>query len=158
MFSMMLLQLSVISNHLCQPNEVIQNVPQDWAKYGDILSDTSVICGTVCLQLSHFTFADQKTHLYFILASAPARDYTTCIINPLIPGNARVDNQHCGNYCPGTRPTNDISIEFEIRPKFAVLWFKIYWTDHNKILHTSRQYNCHEVCKISLWSIKRILN
>ena len=24
----------------------------------------------------------------------------------------------------GARPTNDISFEFEIRPKFAVLWFK----------------------------------
>ena len=23
----------------------------------------------------------------------------------------------------GARPTNDISIEFEIQPKFAVLWF-----------------------------------
>ena len=32
---------------------------------------------------------------------------------------------------PGPRPTNDISIEFEIRPKYAVLWFKIYSTDHN---------------------------
>ena len=37
---------------------------------------------------------------------------------------------------PGARPTNDISIEFEIRPKFAVLWFKMYSTDHNDILHT----------------------
>ena len=40
---------------------------------------------------------------------------------------------------PGAHPTNGISIEFEIRPKFAVLWFKIYLTDHNKILHISRQ-------------------
>ena len=39
---------------------------------------------------------------------------------------------------PGARPTNDISIEFEIRPKFAVLWFKMYSTDHYEILHTSR--------------------
>ena len=54
---------------------------------------------------------------------------------------------------PGTRPTNDISIEFVIRPKIAVLWFKIYSTDHNKILHMSRQCNCRDVCKISLnWS------
>ena len=51
---------------------------------------------------------------------------------------------------PGARPTNDISIEFEIRPKFAVLWFKMYSTDHNEILHTSRQCNCRDVCKISL--------
>ena len=29
------------------------------------------------------------------------------------------------------RPANDISIEFEILPKFAVPWLKIYSTDHN---------------------------
>ena len=28
-------------------------------------------------------------------------------------------------YEPGAGPTNDISIEFEIRTKFAVLWYKI---------------------------------
>ena len=32
---------------------------------------------------------------------------------------------------PGTRPTNSISIEFEIRSKFAVLLFKMCSTDHN---------------------------
>ena len=32
-----------------------------------------------------------------------------------------------------------ISIEFEIQPKFAVLWFKIYSTNHNEILHMSQQ-------------------
>ena len=55
-------------------------------------------------------------------------------------------------------PTNDISIEFEIRPKFAVLWFKMYSTDHNKNLYTSRQCNCRDVCKISLRSVKHNLN
>ena len=59
---------------------------------------------------------------------------------------------------PGARPTNDISIEFEIRPKFAVLWFKMYSIDHNDILHTLRQCHCRDVCKISLWSVKHILN
>ena len=59
---------------------------------------------------------------------------------------------------PGARPTNDISIEFEIRPKFAGLWFKMHSTDHNEILHTSRQCNCRDVCKISLWSVTYILN
>ena len=59
---------------------------------------------------------------------------------------------------PGARPTYNISIDFEIRPKFAVYWFKIYYTNHNKILHTSRQCNCRDVCKISLWSIMYILN
>ena len=37
----------------------------------------------------------------------------------------------------GARPTNDILIKFEIRPKFEVLWFKMYFGDHNEILHTS---------------------
>ena len=48
----------------------------------------------------------------------------------------------------GARPTDDISIEFEIRPKYAVLWFKMYSADHNGILHTSRQSNCRDVCNI----------
>ena len=43
---------------------------------------------------------------------------------------------------PGACPTNDISIEFEIGPKSAVLWFKMYSTDHNKILHMSQQLHC----------------
>ena len=38
---------------------------------------------------------------------------------------------------PGARPTNDISIEFEIRSKSDVLWFKMYSADHKVILHTS---------------------
>ena len=36
---------------------------------------------------------------------------------------------------PGACPTNDISIVFKIWPKFAVLLFKIYSTDHNEILN-----------------------
>ena len=35
--------------------------------------------------------------------------------------------------CPGAHATNDISIEFEIRTKLAVLWFKTHSTNHNKI-------------------------
>ena len=62
------------------------------------------------------------------------------------------------NGTPGARPTNDISIEFEIRPKFGLLQFKIYVTDHNEVLHTSRQCNCRDMCKISLWSDEYILN
>ena len=58
----------------------------------------------------------------------------------------------------GARPTNNISIEFEIRSKFGVLYFKIYLTDHNDILHKSRQYNCRDVSKISVWSMGYILN
>ena len=58
---------------------------------------------------------------------------------------------------PGARPTNDISIEFESQPKFVVLWFKMYSTNHNEILYMSRQSNCRDVCKISLWSVEHIL-
>ena len=33
----------------------------------------------------------------------------------------------------------------------------MYSTDHNEILHTSRQCNCRDVCKISLLLVKHIL-
>ena len=46
----------------------------------------------------------------------------------------------------GAFTTNDISTEFEIQPKFAVLWLKIYSTDNNEILYTSKKCS---VCKIS---------
>ena len=58
----------------------------------------------------------------------------------------------------GVRPTNGISIEFEIQPNFVVLWFKMCSTDHIEILHMSRQWSCREVCKISLWLVKYISN
>ena len=59
---------------------------------------------------------------------------------------------------PGARPINDISIEFEIRPEFGVLYFMICSTYHQEILHTSRQFYCRDVCSISLWSVERIWN
>ena len=59
---------------------------------------------------------------------------------------------------PGARPANNISNEFEIRPKFAVLWFKIHSMGREEILHTSWQYNYRDMCKISLWSEENILN
>ena len=52
---------------------------------------------------------------------------------------------------PDARSTNDNSIDFEIRPKFEVLWFKMYSANHNEILLTSRQCNCRDVGKLSLW-------
>ena len=55
-------------------------------------------------------------------------------------------------YYPGPRPTN-ISIELKIRTKYAVLWFKMYVTDHNEIFH-----NCRDVCKILLRSVEQIFN
>ena len=54
-------------------------------------------------------------------------------------------------YTEAWRPsygTNDISIQLDIRPTFAVLCFKMNSTDHNEILHTSRQCNCRDVWKI----------
>ena len=35
---------------------------------------------------------------------------------------------------------------------------KICTTDHNRILHTSRQLHCCDVCKISLWSVEYAQN
>ena len=58
----------------------------------------------------------------------------------------------------GTRPTNDISIKSQIQRNFTVLWSNMYSSDHNEILHTSRQCNYRDVCKILLWSVKHILN
>ena len=54
-------------------------------------------------------------------------------------------------------PTNRISIEFKIQSDFAMLWFKMCSTDHNKMLHTSRQCYCYDVCKSSLWSVEYIM-
>ena len=46
----------------------------------------------------------------------------------------------------GARPTNGISIEFEIRSKFGIPLFKMCESDHNKILHTSRRCYCFYEC------------
>ena len=61
-------------------------------------------------------------------------------------------------YCPGAHLTNYISIGFKIRPIFAVLWFKMFSTDHNKILHISRPLHRRDVCKIPLRSVEHISN
>ena len=63
----------------------------------------------------------------------------------------------CSN-CSSARPTNGISIKFEIRSKFAVLWFEICFTYRSYILHMSRQCYCGDMCKISLWSTEYIMN
>ena len=67
---------------------------------------------------------------------------------------------HSDSLCwlKGSRPTNDISIEFEIRPKFAMFWFQEYSTDCSTILHTSRQCDCRDMCKILLWLVTYILS
>ena len=53
---------------------------------------------------------------------------------------------------PVAHSTDDNSIEFESRPKYALLWFKMYSTDHNENLHMPRQ------CTISLWSVQYIVH
>ena len=60
-------------------------------------------------------------------------------------------------WVPGPSPNNN-SIGFEIWSKFAVLYFKIFTTDHSEILHIARQLHFHDVCKISLWSVEYIFN
>ena len=52
----------------------------------------------------------------------------------------------------------EILIEFEIQPKFEVLLFEMYSTDQKEILHMPLQCNCRDVCKISWWSVKYVLN
>ena len=59
---------------------------------------------------------------------------------------------------PCTRPTNDISTEFEIQPKYTLPWFKMGSTYHYEILHTSQQCNCRDMYKISLRLVGYILN
>ena len=59
---------------------------------------------------------------------------------------------------PALHPTNLISIKLKIWSKFTVLWFKIWSTDHNEILHTSRQCYCGDLCKLLLWSVEYIMN
>ena len=54
---------------------------------------------------------------------------------------------------PCAHPTNGISIEFEIRSKFAGLWFHIWSAGHNEFFRTSRQFCCRDECKISFWSV-----
>ena len=59
---------------------------------------------------------------------------------------------------PSVHPTNGIAIEYEIQSKFTVLWFKIYSTNHNKILYTSRQCHYCDMCKTLLWSVEYVIN
>ena len=61
--------------------------------------------------------------------------------------NCPYKGQHSQSSISGAHPTNDISTELKIRPKIPVLWFKMHSADHDEILHTSRQFNCRDVCK-----------
>ena len=65
---------------------------------------------------------------------------------------------HIYIYIYDARSTDGISIEYEIRSKFAVLWFKMCSTDYNEILRTWRQYYCRGVYKMSLWSAEHVMN
>ena len=64
----------------------------------------------------------------------------------------------CRILCPGARPTNGISIEFEMRSKFAMLWFKMCSNDRNQSMHMSRQCHCWDVYKISWWLAEYIMH
>ena len=45
-----------------------------------------------------------------------------------------------------------------IQYKFALLWFKMWSTDHNEIVNISRQCYCRDVCNILLWAAKWTMN
>ena len=59
---------------------------------------------------------------------------------------------------PEARPTNNISIKFQIQSNFIMFLFIIYSANRNEILHTSRQKHCRDMCKILLWLFEYILN
>ena len=61
-------------------------------------------------------------------------DYSLSIFQ-LVPCSDLIDS--CDQHC--ARPTNDISMKFEIQRKFVMLLFIAYLTDHNEIWYTSRQ-------------------
>ena len=42
--------------------------------------------------------------------------------------------------------------------KSVMFLFVTYSAADNKILHMSQLCNCHDVCKILLWSVEHILN
>ena len=61
-----------------------------------------------------------------------------------------VPSYHLNQCWPGRCPTHDVLIEFEIRPKFEVLWLKMYSVPITR--------KCHDMCKISLWLAEYVLN
>ena len=64
-----------------------------------------------------------------------------------------------GLHRAGARPTNSILIEFEIRSKYGVFYFKICPTNRiTKKFCTRHDSYCRDMCKISLWSVEYILN
>ena len=77
---------------------------------------------------------------------------------PLSPENLDLFHDISHWLRPGARPTNNILIKFENRPKFAGHWFKMYSTDVDQILLTSRQCSCRDMCKMLLLSVKHVLN
>ena len=58
------------------------------------------------------------------------------------------------HWSAGARPTNDISIEFEIQWNFVMLLFITYPTDHKEIWHSSRQLHSYTVVTVTLsWRV-----
>ena len=58
---------------------------------------------------------------------------------------------------PGARPTNGIFDRIRNRSKFALFWFEICSTDHNELLHRSRQCYCRDISKISLSAAEYVM-
>ena len=124
-----------------------------------------VVIHALNLMLVQLTSADKREPQMLSLMS----DYSECVdllvqetkvgvFSVRWPFNSGCLIWHLGVISSGARPTNDISIKFKIWPKLAMLWFKIYHTDHNEILHTSRQLHCRDMCKISLGLVEHIIN
>ena len=104
----------------------------------------------------------QFTIVIGVTCSVPSRYlnqwWPSSLVEICVPASVLIIHYVWLRHGTGTRPTNDISIEFEIQWKFVLLLFVTYSADHNQIMHTSRQCNCRDVCKISLWSLEHILN
>ena len=58
---------------------------------------------------------------------------------------------HCLSAGSLTRPTKEISIEFNIRLRYNCLYLLSHLSDHNEILHIPIQHSCLGMSKISLW-------
>ena len=145
-----------------QTHEVIRvhrNVCQD----NEIVSALSIsVKKQACHLHEYFIWLNKFVNVpdFFILISVHWKEssWSSYIYIYTLSHNESFCFIFCNCSSAGTHPTNDISIEFKIRPKVTMPWLKMYSTDHNKILHMSWQCHCRDMCKISLWSVKQILN
>ena len=94
---------------------------------------------------------------WLVISAGKVEKAYHCLVN-VLPNVIKCHARYWKVRERGAHPTNDISIESEILPKFGVFWFKMSFTDHNEILHMSQQLHCCDVCKILLWSVEYILS